>query len=211
MAGLPRLHPRRHLPQLALHRGLRLHARAGEPSRAEAEGWGWGGAAGSGWRWRPWLCPQMAAAGFVHCPSENSPDVVQCFFCLKELEGWEPDDDPLWVGGWGRAGEESGRRYELVGRCFCVFFREEHKKHSAGCAFAALQKDPAKLTVQEFLKLDKKRAKNVIVRTPRQRAVSLTAEAGRAVCFPAPAPCCRPALPCFQPLWGPGTDWCPVQ
>lgn len=40
-------------------------------------------------------CPQMAAAGFVHCPSENGPDVAQCFFCLKELEGWEPDDDPL--------------------------------------------------------------------------------------------------------------------
>lgn len=37
----------------------------------------------------------MAAAGFVHCPSENGPDVAQCFFCLKELEGWEPDDDPL--------------------------------------------------------------------------------------------------------------------
>lgn len=41
------------------------------------------------------LCPQMAAAGFVHCPSENGPDVAQCFFCFKELEGWEPDDDPL--------------------------------------------------------------------------------------------------------------------
>ncbi|NWI51514.1 BIRC5 protein, partial [Calyptomena viridis] len=73
--------------------------------------------------------PQMAAAGFVHCPSENSPDVAQCFFCLKELEGWEPDDDPL----------------------------EEHKKHSEGCGFLSLQKDPANLTIQEFLKLDKMR------------------------------------------------------
>ncbi|NXF03617.1 BIRC5 protein, partial [Smithornis capensis] len=72
---------------------------------------------------------RMAAAGFVHCPSENSPDVAQCFFCLKELEGWEPDDDPL----------------------------EEHKKHSAGCGFLALQKDPANLTIREFLKLDKMR------------------------------------------------------
>ncbi|NXX80612.1 BIRC5 protein, partial [Urocolius indicus] len=79
---------------------------------------------------------RMAAAGFVHCPSENSPDVAQCFFCFKELEGWEPDDDPLL----------------------------EHKKHSAGCAFLSLQKDPTDLTLQEFLKLDKKRMKNAIVR-----------------------------------------------
>lgn len=38
---------------------------------------------------------QMAAAGFVHCPTENKPDLAQCFFCFKELEGWEPDDDPI--------------------------------------------------------------------------------------------------------------------
>ncbi|KAM4678873.1 baculoviral IAP repeat-containing protein 5-like [Amazona ochrocephala] len=75
---------------------------------------------------------RMAAAGFVHCPSENGPDVVQCFFCFKELEGWEPDDDPL----------------------------EEHKKHSPRCAFISLQKDLDKLTLQEFLKLDRERVKN---------------------------------------------------
>ncbi|KAF2985519.1 hypothetical protein EK904_009017 [Melospiza melodia maxima] len=63
----------------------------------------------------------MAAAGFVHCPSENSPDVAQCFYCLKELEGWEPDDDPL----------------------------EEHKKHSAACGFLSLQKEPSNLTKKE--------------------------------------------------------------
>ncbi|NWV09527.1 BIRC5 protein, partial [Ptilonorhynchus violaceus] len=76
---------------------------------------------------------RMAAAGFVHCPSENSPDVAQCFFCLKELEGWEPDDDPL----------------------------EEHRKHSADCGFLSLQKEPANLTVQEFLKLDKMRMRKM--------------------------------------------------
>ncbi|NXU79714.1 BIRC5 protein, partial [Oreotrochilus melanogaster] len=77
---------------------------------------------------------RMAAAGFVHCPSENGPDVAQCFFCYKELEGWEPDDDPL----------------------------EEHKKHSASCAFLSLKKDLTDLTLQEFLKLDKDRMKNAI-------------------------------------------------
>ncbi|NXQ24037.1 BIRC5 protein, partial [Alaudala cheleensis] len=80
---------------------------------------------------------RMAAAGFVHCPCENSPDVAQCFFCLKELEGWEPEDEPL----------------------------EEHKKHSADCGFLSLQKDPANLTMEEFLKLDKMRVRKAIVRT----------------------------------------------
>lgn len=37
---------------------------------------------------------QMARAGFIHCPSANEPDVAKCFFCLIELEGWEPNDDP---------------------------------------------------------------------------------------------------------------------
>ncbi|XP_064302558.1 baculoviral IAP repeat-containing protein 5 [Phalacrocorax carbo] len=88
---------------------------------------------------------RMAAAGFVHCPSENGPDVAQCFFCFKELEGWEPDDDPL----------------------------EEHKKHSAGCAFLSLQKDPTSLTLQEFLKLDKERMKNAIKKEISQKVTEV--------------------------------------
>lgn len=36
----------------------------------------------------------LAAAGFYHIPSEKEPDLVKCFVCLKELEGWEPEDDP---------------------------------------------------------------------------------------------------------------------
>ncbi|XP_075072822.1 baculoviral IAP repeat-containing protein 5 [Mixophyes fleayi] len=74
---------------------------------------------------------RMAAAGFVHCPSGNSPDIAQCFFCLKELEGWEPDDDPM----------------------------EEHKKHASSCLFLSLKKKAEELTVSEFLKLDKERWK----------------------------------------------------
>ncbi|NWH43097.1 BIRC5 protein, partial [Fregata magnificens] len=97
------------------------------------------------------LCPQMAAAGFVHCPSENGPDVAQCFFCFKELEGWEPDDDPL----------------------------EEHKKHSAGCAFLALQKDPTNLSLQEFLKLDKERMKNAIKKEISQKVTEVEDAAKR--------------------------------
>ncbi|KAM4032771.1 baculoviral IAP repeat-containing protein 5 [Anomaloglossus baeobatrachus] len=74
---------------------------------------------------------RMAAAGFIHCPGGNSPDVAQCFFCLKELEGWEPEDDPL----------------------------QEHKKHSSACPFISLKKTAEELTLSEFLKLDKERVK----------------------------------------------------
>ncbi|XP_032899863.1 baculoviral IAP repeat-containing protein 5 [Amblyraja radiata] len=75
----------------------------------------------------------MAAAGFIHTPSENCPDVAQCFFCYKELEGWEPEDEPL----------------------------VEHKNHSPKCAFIALKKEFEHLTAEEFLKLDKERVKNI--------------------------------------------------
>ncbi|XP_024865051.1 baculoviral IAP repeat-containing protein 5b isoform X2 [Kryptolebias marmoratus] len=75
--------------------------------------------------------PQMATAGFVHCPSENEPDVACCFFCLIELEGWEPDDDP-----WS-----------------------EHAKRSPKCGFLSLKKDFTELTVCEFIHLEKERLK----------------------------------------------------
>ncbi|KAM4623704.1 baculoviral IAP repeat-containing protein 5a [Polymixia lowei] len=76
----------------------------------------------------------MAKAGFIHTPSENSPDVAKCFFCLKELEGWEPEDDP----------------------------EKEHKSHSSTCNFIALKKKVEELSVEEFLKLEKERQKFVI-------------------------------------------------
>uniref|UniRef100_A0A2K6ASN6 Baculoviral IAP repeat-containing protein 5 n=1 Tax=Macaca nemestrina TaxID=9545 RepID=A0A2K6ASN6_MACNE len=79
---------------------------------------------------------RMAEAGFIHCPTENKPDLAQCFFCFKELEGWEPDDDPI----------------------------EEHKKHSSDCAFLSVKKQFEELTLGEFLKLDRERAKNKIAK-----------------------------------------------
>ncbi|XP_012692569.2 baculoviral IAP repeat-containing protein 5a [Clupea harengus] len=82
----------------------------------------------------------MARAGFVHTPSGNSPDVAQCFFCLKELEGWEPEDDPM----------------------------KEHKAHSPHCDFVALKKPVEELTVEEFLKLQKERQKFQIRKTCNQ-------------------------------------------
>uniref|UniRef100_A0A8D0DKR1 Baculoviral IAP repeat-containing protein 5 n=1 Tax=Salvator merianae TaxID=96440 RepID=A0A8D0DKR1_SALMN len=88
---------------------------------------------------------RMAEAGFIHCPSENAPDVAQCFMCFKELEGWEPEDDP----------------------------REEHQKHSPNCAFLALQKDISELSVNEFMKLDKERIKNLVKKQVNQKIAEL--------------------------------------
>lgn len=36
----------------------------------------------------------LARAGFYHTPEEESPDETICVVCLKQMEGWEPDDDP---------------------------------------------------------------------------------------------------------------------
>ncbi|XP_015199963.1 baculoviral IAP repeat-containing protein 5b [Lepisosteus oculatus] len=72
---------------------------------------------------------RMALAGFVHCPSESEPDVACCFFCLKELEGWEPDDDPWY----------------------------EHAKRSPHCGFLNMKKDFDTLLATEFFKLEQQR------------------------------------------------------
>ncbi|XP_029012974.1 baculoviral IAP repeat-containing protein 5b [Betta splendens] len=74
---------------------------------------------------------KMARAGFVHCPSENEPDVACCFFCLIELEGWEPDDDPLF----------------------------EHLKRSPKCGFLGMRKDFTELSVAQFYHMEKSRLK----------------------------------------------------
>ncbi|XP_043926694.1 baculoviral IAP repeat-containing protein 5.1-like [Protopterus annectens] len=74
----------------------------------------------------------MAKAGFIHCPSENEPAVVKCFFCLKELEGWEPQDDP-WL-------------------------EHVHRTSSNPCGFVSLQKDVDELTMEEFYRLELERA-----------------------------------------------------
>ncbi|XP_024232380.1 baculoviral IAP repeat-containing protein 5b isoform X1 [Oncorhynchus tshawytscha] len=77
----------------------------------------------------------MATAGFVHCPSVNEPDVACCFFCLRELEGWEPEDNP-----WS-----------------------EHIKRSPNCGFLAMKKDFGELTVAEFYHLEQERLRIYIV------------------------------------------------
>ncbi|KAL4612913.1 baculoviral IAP repeat-containing protein 5 [Arapaima gigas] len=92
----------------------------------------------------------MARAGFIHTPAENSPDIAQCFFCYKELEGWEPEDDPV----------------------------KEHKAHSPECSFIALKKPVQELTVEEVIKLQKEREKFLIKKKCSQ-AIEKFEEAAR--------------------------------
>uniref|UniRef100_A0A1A8BFK8 Baculoviral IAP repeat-containing 5a n=2 Tax=Nothobranchius TaxID=28779 RepID=A0A1A8BFK8_NOTKA len=92
----------------------------------------------------------MARAGFVHTPSDNSPDVATCFFCLKELEGWEPEDDP----------------------------EKEHKSHSPSCHFIALKKRVEELTTEEFLKLQKEKQKFLVTKTGKE-AIALFERAAK--------------------------------
>ena len=67
---------------------------------------------------------RMAAAGFYCCGGENEPDLVRCYFCRKELDCWEPEDDP-----W-----------------------KEHVSHAKGkCAFVKLGKKSEDVTVSDVL------------------------------------------------------------
>lgn len=88
----------------------------------------------SDWPYEDCLCSskKMAEAGFFHVPSENEPDLVKCFLCLKELDGWEPEDDP-----W-----------------------KEHKRHSPKCQFIKLNKKECDWTIEDMLKLEVKRQEN---------------------------------------------------
>ncbi|CAL8258303.1 baculoviral IAP repeat-containing protein 5b [Gadus morhua] len=74
---------------------------------------------------------KMAMAGLVHCPSDNEPDIACCFYCLLELEGWEPDDNP----------------------------RIEHINRSPNCRFLTTGKDFSELTVAEFHHMEQDRLK----------------------------------------------------
>ncbi|XP_011496715.1 PREDICTED: baculoviral IAP repeat-containing protein 5 [Ceratosolen solmsi marchali] len=68
----------------------------------------------------------MASAGFFAVGEKDEPDLVECFICSKQLDGWEPDDDP-----W-----------------------QEHKKHQPNCLYIKLNKsDEGSLTIKELFQL----------------------------------------------------------
>ncbi|CAH0750657.1 unnamed protein product [Diatraea saccharalis] len=70
----------------------------------------------------------MAEAGFYSVATGNEDaDAAKCFLCGKELDGWEPSDDP-WA---------------------------EHKSHAAKCAFVQIGKKEDDLLLSEFLSIVK--------------------------------------------------------
>ncbi|KAJ7418134.1 Baculoviral IAP repeat-containing protein 5.1 [Willisornis vidua] len=80
----------------------------------------------------------MAKAGFIHCSNANEPDVAKCFFCLLELEGWDPKDDP---------------------------WKEHTKRHI--CDFLSLPKNFEDLTVEEYYMLEMTRLRTFICKIGR--------------------------------------------
>ncbi|XP_028563678.2 baculoviral IAP repeat-containing protein 5.1-like [Podarcis muralis] len=80
----------------------------------------------------------MARAGLIHCPGANEPDLAKCFFCLIELEGWEPDHDP-WLEHSKRAGDS--------------------------CGFLSLSKSFDDLTVEEYYELEMERVRIFLSKT----------------------------------------------
>ncbi|VEL08150.1 unnamed protein product [Protopolystoma xenopodis] len=64
---------------------------------------------------------KLAKAGFYWIPSKEK-DCVRCFMCSKELDGWEPDDDPM----------------------------AEHRSHSSECPFLSM-KPFEDMTVEEAI------------------------------------------------------------
>ncbi|CAH8517176.1 unnamed protein product [Dicrocoelium dendriticum] len=67
---------------------------------------------------------RLAMTGFFH-PRDTAQDVAQCFVCFKELEGWEPDDDPA----------------------------AEHRRHSPECPFL-FSKSYEQMSAREGLQMD---------------------------------------------------------
>jgi baculoviral IAP repeat-containing protein 5 len=36
----------------------------------------------------------MSEAGFYLVASASEPDLVRCYYCRREMDGWDPDDVP---------------------------------------------------------------------------------------------------------------------
>lgn len=99
----------------------------------------------------------MAAAGFFAIGGKSEPDLVECFICSKQLDGWDPDDNP-----WYRLQDFYCNFciYNVHYKCMSftlIIFRNEHIKHQPECAFVKSGKmDENSWTIRDlfgFLKL----------------------------------------------------------
>ena len=75
----------------------------------------------------------MAEAGFYLVGSQSEPDLVRCYYCRRELDGWEPQDIP-----W-----------------------DEHKRRD--CPYITLGKLPQDLTVEDAFQLEGERKCIIVV------------------------------------------------
>ena len=75
----------------------------------------------------------MAEAGFYHVGRPGEPDLARCYWCRRELDGWESTDDP-----WS-----------------------EHERRP--CPFIALGKKASQLTKEDFIKLEVERQSHLQV------------------------------------------------
>ena len=80
----------------------------------------------------------MAEAGFYHVGSDSEPDLVRCYYCRRELDGWEPTDIP-----W-----------------------DEHKRRE--CPYISLGKIPQNLTIEDTFDLEAARKCIIVVRIDSQ-------------------------------------------
>ncbi len=69
----------------------------------------------------------MAEAGFYFVGTSTEPDLARCYYCRRELDGWEPSDVP-----W-----------------------DEHKRRE--CPYIKLNKTPQDITVEEAFNLEAER------------------------------------------------------
>ena len=76
---------------------------------------------------------QMAEAGFYHVGSDEAPDLVRCYYCRREMDGWEPSDVPI----------------------------DEHKRKD--CPYISLGKKPQNLTVEDAFHLEAERKCIILV------------------------------------------------
>ena len=75
----------------------------------------------------------MAEAGFYYVGNPSEPDIARCYYCRRELDGWEPTDVP-----W-----------------------DEHKRRE--CPFISLGKSPLDLTVEDAFHLEAERKSIIVV------------------------------------------------
>lgn len=100
----------------------------------------------------------MADAGFYCIGNNDEPDLVECFICGKQLNGWEREDDP-WSVIYANFICIYSYWKSYFKTCLYIFliYRNEHVKHKSDCLFVELNKqNETEWTVNELYNLYKK-------------------------------------------------------